>query len=222
MLGRFGSFFGLSDGILHGIERLGVNGYLFGRKRRRGNGFRSRLGGGESRLSATESALHGFVHGAENRAENGVSVPETHLGFGGMNIDIHLVERHKNVQHEHRICALYEKILVCFFSRGSHRFTFDHAAVDNGGLTRAGRRRIIHLGYITAHRHARRRDSVDGDESPRVKRGINGSDCVDETAAFVLHYHAVFVGESQSQCGICQRDFFHRFADIRLFGGRFF
>ena len=67
---------------------------------------------------------------AVDRRENFVGLTEAHLVFGRMHVDVHLVERHYQIDDEHRITPLHQRAAVCLRRRRFDSLVRDGAPVD--------------------------------------------------------------------------------------------
>ena len=159
-------------------------------------------GGCESVLTLGKRALQSVFDRSENGAENGVFVAETHLRLGGMDVDVHFLERHDYVEDVHGIGALDEIVAVGFVDRrgdGVHR---DGSAVDDDGLSGARGRGIVHFRDVSAHSDPARRLAFHRDETPHVEVRVDSRHRGGEVAAGMLDEHPLFVAQREAERGV--------------------
>ena len=62
-----------------------------------------------------------------------------------MNVDVNVVERHQNIEHEHRISSLHQKFRVRFFGGSLNRLIINCSSVDDNRLIGSVRFNEIHF-----------------------------------------------------------------------------
>ena len=78
--------------------------------------------------------MQGLVDTSVKKPENSPAVSEADLHFGGMDVDVHVLRRHGQVQDSKGKAVLHEVCPIAFFKPCGELFAAQHAAVDKEGL----------------------------------------------------------------------------------------